>query len=229
MQVHEKFGYDSSYEDVPTHYHVVIAIPRGSKAVLVQRQENGEFSLPTASFDPEQVSVTTKARNVLTNFGLTIQAKDLRELAGDLWQPKFEGGRLVSVDVFFGLFVEGVNHMRVLNPRSDLLEMTVEGVKSLPLVGSTRSDSPESKEFDARAQLLFDALSVTAGPFFEEPETWKRIEEIGHKLSEDGFFPIFNGAYLGNYRNSSYRYYYRLDPRQPDGRYSGPLDQLVGS
>ncbi len=229
MRSNDEYDYEPSYEHVPNCYHVVIAIPRGNGGVLIQRLENGQFSLPMVSFDPAEISLTRKALQFLTNFGLTVEAKDLSELTGYLWQPKFEGSRLVSVDVFCGLLVEGATQKVVLNPHRTLQEVTLADVKSLPLVGLKVSEEPESSEVDARAQLLFDALSVAAGPFYQEPETWNRVDEIGHELSEDGFLPIFNGAYLGIYRESRYRYYYRLDPRQPERRHVGPLDQLVRS
>jgi len=225
MRFNDGFGYDASYEKVPARYHVAIAIPQGEQGVLVQRQKNNKFSLPTLSFNPEEISVTRRALHGLTNFGLRVEAKQLREF-DVLWQPKFEGEALASVDVFYGFLVEGNHRLGTLSRGGELEVVTAVDVMRLPLSGLKLGDEPE---FSAQARILFDALSVMAGPFYREPETLERIDQIGRELSEDGFLPICDGAYLGHYREKQNWYYYRLDPFAPDGRPVGPLDQLVGS
>jgi hypothetical protein len=129
-------------------------------------------------------------------------------------------------DVFYGFLVEGDHHIRALSTRGELEVVTAEDVTRLPLAGLKLGEEPK---FDAQARILFDALSVMAGPFYKEPETLQRIDQIGRELSEDGFFPICDGAYLGHYREGQNWYYYRLDPFAPNGRPVGPLDQLVCS
>jgi hypothetical protein len=225
MQSNDGFGWDKSFESVPRNYHVAIAIPREGKGVLVKRAQNGDFSLPTFAFEPDNISVTQKARKELINLGLRVDATSLREF-DTLYQPSFDGEQLVSVDVFASFFVEGVNQRSVLDSTREFGVVTADNVTSFPIVGLKLS---EEREFSAQARILFDALSVVGGPFYSESESMERIDQIGHELSEDGFFPVCNGVYLGIYREKKCWYYHRIDPFQPEGRHVGPLDSLVGS
>lgn len=206
-------------------------------SVLI-KQRNGKggspwlFDLPGGGCQPEETLARTAMREAFEEVELkTLVSAPIGE---PLWLPIRKYGELIRVDYAqcFLVSIFGDHIPRRTEEAVNVGWLNQHSWQGFNIVGLTPNEDPQKRVFGRTAIMMFDGLSVLQKPFYQGPMT-PEIEQTATKpLRENtGFALVSGGAYFAKWDrfSSEVSLYYRLNPFEKDGRFTGNLEHLVQS
>ncbi|MEY4669406.1 MAG: hypothetical protein RL518_2105 [Pseudomonadota bacterium] len=234
---YEQYGYKDEYDGIPRTYGGFAIVPQrfglGIGVIIKQRNGLGSspylFDLPGGGKSEEDESLAvTAAREAFEEIGVRAFPDTAIAIGSPLWLPVKRDGVIVRVDCAQAFIME--TGSEIPTPTEEALTIAVVNERSalgFAIVGLKSDPDATKRVFGRTPIMLWDGLSILNGPFYDQPESAVVSQRLGVHLSEDVYMPVDSGNYFARKRSGNIQMFFRLNPFEESGRFTGNLEDLV--